>query len=34
MNDVAFDFLELLLQKLSRHQRFRIVHFRDLDAVP
>lgn len=34
MNDVAFDFLDLLLQKLSHHQSLRIVHFKDLDAVP
>ena len=30
MNEVAFAFLEVLLQKLSRHQGLRIVHFKDL----
>lgn len=30
MNDAAFAFLEVLLQKLSRHQDLHIVHFKDL----
>ena len=30
MNDAAFAFLEVILQKLSRHQGLRIVHFKDL----
>jgi hypothetical protein len=34
MNDVAFDFLEVLLQKLSRHEGLRIVNFKDLVAMP
>jgi hypothetical protein len=34
MNEVAFDFLEIFLQKLSRHEELRIVHFKDLVAMP
>lgn len=34
MNDVAFHFLEVFLQKLSRHEGLRIVHFKDLVATP
>lgn len=30
MNDAAFAFLDVLFQKLSRHEGLRIVHFKDL----
>jgi len=33
MNDGAFEFLEVLLQKLSRHLSRRIVHFKELGGI-
>jgi len=34
MNDAVFAFLEVLLQKLSRHQSLPIVHFKALVGAP
>jgi hypothetical protein len=34
MNDLAFDFLDILLQHMVKHKHFRIVHLQTLLECP